>query len=445
MQKVRRRGQNNLVSLINFFTDPILFTTTIGSMLMGLASSLVGVLVFIRKRALIGETLSHATYPGIVLGIASFSGLFLAYPGMFPLIALIGAFISALIGMYLVHFLENKLSLNSDTALCFVLSSFLGIGVLIASRLQFSEPVWFQKVQALLYGQAATMLLIHVYVYSALVALIILFILLSHRSLKVLNFDRDFAKMLNVSTSWLDSMTFVLIVLAIVIGIRSVGVVLMAGMLIAPAAVARQFVGKLWQMFLVSSLFGILIGYLGIVVSVNGSLWLSGRYGAKIALPTGPVILIIATLFVVLALVFATRRGLISRVIRRKSFQMNCLEENILKYVYKAKGDVTFNDLKEVMCLYSIVLAPVLFMMRSKGLMDGFRLTEQGAKRAKRIIRLHRLWEVYLFTCLDVQAEHVHKSAEEMEHFITPELEEELVLLLGDPKTDPHNQEIPEK
>ncbi len=434
-----------MVPLIDFFTDPILTAATIGSMLMGLASSLVGVLVFVRRRALIGETLSHATYPGIVLSIALFSGLFATRPESFPFIVLVGAFASGLLGIYLVHYLEHKLSLNSDTALCFVLSTFLGVGVLIASRLQFSEPVWFQKVQSLLYGQAATMLMIHVYVYLALVFFILLFVILTHTSLKMLNFDRDFSKMLGLSTRWLDYATFVLIVLAIVIGIRSVGVVLMAGMLIAPAATARQFAKKFWQMFVMSSIFGVTIGFLGIVISVNGSIWLSQKYGGKFHLPSGPVILIVATLFVIFALVFAFKRGWISRIIRRKSFQMNCLEENMLKYIYKSKNEITFSDLKEVMCLYSVVLAIVLVMMRAKKLLIGYGLTEIGKKRAKRIIRLHRLWEVYLFTCLDVQAGNVHKSAEEMEHIITPELEEELVKLLGDPKKDPHNQDIPER
>ncbi len=445
MQKGNRKGQSSLVSLLEFFTDPILFATTVGSMLMGLASSLVGVLVYVRKRALIGETLSHATYPGIVLGIALFSGLFIESPGSFPIIVLIGAFFSGLLGLYLVHYLENKLSLNSDTALCFVLSTFLGIGVLFASRLQFSEPVWFQKVQSLLYGQVATMLLVHVYVYSLLVSLIILFVIVAHGALKVLNFDRDFAKIGGLSIKWLDNATVILIVLAIVIGIRSVGVVLMAGMLIAPAATARQFASKFWHMFVLSSIFGVLIGFIGIVLSVNGSIWLSQKYGGRYALPAGPVILIVATLFVVVALVFATRRGLISRIVRRKSFQMICLEENILKYIYKAKKEITFKDLKEVMRLAAPLLWIVLEMMRVKKLLKGYCLAEAGSKKAKRIIRLHRLWEVYLFTCLDVQAQNVHKSAEEMEHIITPELEEELIKLLGDPKIDPHNQEIPER
>ncbi len=416
-------------------------------MLMGLVASLVGVLVYVRKRALIGETLSHAAYPGIVLGVSFFSVFFDNHPITFPLVLFFGAFVSGMLGLWLVHFLEKKFSLNSDTALCFVLSTFLGIGVLIASRLQFSEPVWYQKVGALLYGQTATMLWVHVYIYAILCALILVFILLNHSALKIVNFDLGFAKMNRFAIKRLEGATIVLIVLAIVVGIRTVGVVLMAGMLIAPAVSARQYANKFWQMFVFSSLFGIGIGFFGLVLSVNGSIWLSQKYGEKLALPAGPVIILLAVLVTLFTLVFSFKRGLIIRVIRRNSFRMNCLEENILKYIFKSKITVTFKDLKEVVHLNSLILWIVMQMMKLKKIIiadHGYFLTDLGKKKAKRIIRLHRLWEVYLFTCLDVHAEDVHKSAEEMEHIITPELEEQLVKLLGDPKTDPHKQPIPE-
>jgi manganese/zinc/iron transport system permease protein len=217
-------------------------------------------------------------------------------------------------------------------------------------------------------------------------------------------------------------------VLAIVIGIRSVGVVLMAGMLIAPAVTARQFAKTFGQMFMLATLFGVLIGFFGMGASVSYSL------------PTGPVILVVATLFAILALLFSGKRGLVGRVLRRNQFKRQCLEENVLKYLEK---DKPFCNLREVMHLSRFAFAWRLMRMRSKGLLKGEELTDLGRERAIRIIRLHRLWEVYLFRCLDVQAEDVHKSAEEMEHAITPELEEELVRLLGDPKRDPHNQEIP--
>lgn len=437
-----------MIPLLDFFQDPILTASTLGTMLMGLSSSLVGVLVYVRKRALIGETLSHATYPGIVLGIAFFAIFFEHNPLAFPIVVLLGAFVSGLLGIYLIYYLESKLSLNSDTALCFVLSTFLGVGVLLASRLQFSEPIWFQRVQALLYGQTATMLMVHVYVYAALVLAILLFVLLAYLPLKIIHFDNDFAKVAKVSIKPIEFLTLVLLVFAIVIGIRSVGVVLMAGMLIAPAAAARQFVRKFWQMFVLSSLFGVGIGFLGIVFSVNGSIWLQQKYGEKISLPAGPIILIIATFVVLFSLIFEKRRGLIIRIIRRNSFKMNCVEENILKYLSKLGKRAHFSDLREVVHLSIPVLWIVLIMMKIKKLVaesNGFYLTKEGEIKAKRIIRLHRLWEVYLFKCLDIQAENVHKSAEEMEHIITPELEEELTDLLGDPKKDPHDQIIPRK
>ncbi len=447
MQKKKLKGLSNLFSLNEFFTNSILSASTVGSMLMGLVASLVGVLVFVRKRALIGETLSHAAYPGIVLGISLFSFLFDQSPMSFPLVVLLGAFFSGILGLFLVHFLEKRLLLNSDTALCFVLSTFLGIGVLIASRLQFSEPIWYQKVGALLYGQTATMLWVHVYIYAVLSGLILLFIVWNHSALKVINFDHDFAKMNGFAIKRLEGATIVLIVLAIVIGIRSVGVILMAGMLIAPAVCARQYANKFWQMFVVSSLFGVGIGFFGLVLSVNGSIWLSAKYGGKLALPAGPVIMILAVFVTLMTLIFSLKRSLVSRVIRRNSFRMNCLEENILKYIFKSKGPVSFKDLKEVFHLNRPVLWVVMQMMKLKKIIEanhGYVLTDLGKRKAKRIIRLHRLWEVYLFTCLDVQAEDVHKSAEEMEHAITPELEEKLVKLLGDPKTDPHKQPIPD-
>ncbi|MBM3193999.1 MAG: ABC transporter permease [Chlamydiae bacterium] len=437
-----------MIPLLHFFQDPILTASTLGTMLMGLASSLVGVLVYVRKRALIGETLSHATYPGIVLGIGVFSIFFDHSPLIFPIVVLLGAFVSGFLGIYVIYYLESKLSLNSDTALCFVLSTFLGVGVLLASKLQFSEPVWFQRVQALLYGQTATMLTVHVYIYAVLAFVISVYILLLYSPLKIIHFDYDFAKVLRIFIKPIEFFTLILLVFAIVIGIRSVGVVLMAGMLIAPAAAARQFVRKFWQMFVLSSFFGVGIGFLGLVFSVNGSIWFQEKYGQKISLPAGPIILIIATLIVLFALIFERKRGLISRIIRRNQFKMNCVEENILKFLSKSLNKVHFSDLREVVHLSIPVLWGVLTMMKLKKLVaesDGFYLTKDGNIKAMQIIRLHRLWEVYLFKCLDVQRENVHKSAEEMEHIITPELEEELTELLGDPKKDPHDQIIPRK
>ena len=72
-----------------------------------------------------------------------------------------------------------------------------------------------------------------------------------------------------------------------------------------------------------------------------------------------------------------------------------------------------------------------------------YSLTIDGRHRAAKIVRFHRLWEVYLANYLGIGGEKVHRNAEEMEHIITPDLERELTLLLKDPRQDPHQQFIP--
>ena len=235
---------------MNLFTDPVVAAPMWGCLLMGVASALVGVLIYVRRRSLVGETLSHAAYPGIVLSALLMSS---------PWAALLGASLSGLLGLYFVQVLERRFRVSSDTALCFVLSTFLGVGVLLASRMQFTEPVAFQKVQALLYGQAATMLIVHVYGYALLTLAIVLFILIFRRALQVVNFDRDFSKVCGLSVTVIDGLTMGVIVLATVMGIRSVGVVLMAGMLIAPAVAARPFVNSFGKMLSVSVLMGFVL------------------------------------------------------------------------------------------------------------------------------------------------------------------------------------------
>ncbi|HEY5260253.1 MAG TPA: metal ABC transporter permease, partial [Rhabdochlamydiaceae bacterium] len=129
------------------FTDPVLRAPTLGSMLMCLASALVGVIVVLRKRSLVGEALSHAAYPGVVLAALFAAVFFPESEEGFAFIILIGAFLSALLGLWTIELLQEKFHVKADAALCFVLSVFFGFGILLASRVQFTHPLWYQKVQ----------------------------------------------------------------------------------------------------------------------------------------------------------------------------------------------------------------------------------------------------------------------------------------------------------
>lgn len=442
-----------------FFTDAVLRAPTIGCMLMCLASALVGVIVFLKKQSLLGESLSHAAYPGVIIGVIC-AGIFDVSQDSELVIAflvMIGAFVSAIAGLWTIMFLERHLKVSSDSALCFVLSAFFGIGLTMASEVQFAYSSLYRQIQVYLYGQAATMTDIHIVIYGALSVIVIAVVLLFYKEIQVIAFDRQYAASLGMNTRAVDILVFLLIVLAVVIGIRSVGVVLMSAMLIAPPAAARQYTNKLGYMFILAGLFGLLSGFLGNYLSVemmqSSVIDLSGF---KSTLPTGPMIVIIASFICLFSLFVAPERGLLLRMIRVARFRYKCIYENLLKAIWRiglsdnkhrADGDISFEEIARYQNAPSWYLRFVLRRLIHYGWLErtltGYRLSADGALWAARIVRLHRLWELYLVDYLGVGAERVHRSAEEMEHIITPDLEKELTILLNNPKYDPHHQPIP--
>jgi manganese/zinc/iron transport system permease protein len=423
--------------MLNYFTDPLLWAPTIGSILMCVASSLIGVVAFLRKRCLLAEALSHSAYPGVVVGAFLLATVFSSIGEYASLVILGCAFLSSLGGLFLVEFMEKRLGVKSDAALCFALSVFFGIGILIASKIQMSHPVWYNQIHLFLYGQVATMTSMHVWIYGTLLTITGLFLFLLYRPLQLVNFDRQLAGTFGVRVKVIDALLFLLLVLAIVIGIRSVGVVLMSGMLVAPAVAARQLTQKMWLLFVLAGLFGGVSGFLGNYLSVELPHYFSADQ--TLSLPTGPMILLSASTICVLSLLFSPTTGLFSRLFRIACFKDKCLMENALKALWRHEEKGLSGPVK--------VSSFQMLRLRLKGWVERnetaeFQLTDEGRQRAAEIIRLHRLWELYLVS-LGQGAEKVHHSAEEMEHILTPELERELTEYLQDPTHDPHAQPIP--
>lgn len=439
-------------SLTDYFTDAVLRAPTIGCMLMCMAAALVGVIVFLKKQSLLGESLSHAAYPGVIIG-AIIAGTFdINEDQELPMALLImgGALVTSLMGMWAIGFLQNRLKVRSDSALCFILAAFFGIGLTLASQVQFAYSSLYRQVQVYLYGQAATMTEVHIYIYGALAFTIVLAIVLFYKEIQGIAFDPEYIRSIGINKRLVDTTVFLLIVLAVVIGIRSVGVVLMSAMLIAPAAAARQYSNKLYRIFALAAFFGILSGFLGNYFSVEISDWLARKYpGERLGIPTGPMIVVVASVICLLSLMFAPKRGLLLRFARIMRFRYQCMCENLLKAIWRfgPHQNVSFNDIARHQSASFLYLKFILHSLVKQGWVkknnDSYCLTPEGVHWAARIVRLHRLWEVYLVDFLGVGAERVHRSAEEMEHIITPELESKLTLILNNPKYDPHHQPIP--
>lgn len=431
-----------------FFTDPVLAAPTIGAFLMCVGAGLIGVILFLRKESLIGEALSHATYPGLMFGVmgAAAVGAQSDSDPLFFAFTMGGAFCASLIGLWTIRWLEQFRAVSADASLCLTLSSFFGMGMLLTSTLQFTHTAFYKKALNYLYGQVATMTGRHVWLYALLLFTITLTILLFYKEIQLLAFDKRYGISMGVPVRLVDRILFVLVAVSVMLGIRSVGIVLMSGMLIAPAVAARQWSQKLSTFFWVAACFGGVSGLVGTYLSVKLSQFLRGGMG----FPTGPMIVLVGVAICVMSLLFAPQRGIVLRWMRKLRFRHRCAADNLLKMMWRFGRDAEISSemIHNAQNLPGWHLRLLLKELKwngwiSRSSQNKYRLTHDGWARAAKIVRLHRLWEVYLVHDLGMQGDRVHRSAEEMEHIITPELEAWLLLLLKTPSEDPHQQPIP--
>ncbi len=441
------------MDLLHYFSDPVLRAPTIGCMLMGFAASLVGMLMLLKRQALIGEVLSHAAFPGIVAGalVASF------FPwetgDLSQILVMASAALACLAGSWAVSFLKVRMRIRSDSALCFVLAVFFGVGVLLASQIQMTHAVLYKQSLLFLYGQVATMTDAMIPIYALLAFFTLAIVIILYYPLQALLFDRQFATINGLRTTLVDTCVSALLILAIVVGMRSIGVVLMAGMLIAPAIAARPWTHRLWACFVLAAVFGVVSSFLGNVVSVEGSRLLAEKYPEwKFSLPTGPLILLFAAAFALLSLFFAPKSGILARIIRMALFRQRIAREHLLKALWRKGRNslISQEEAAEMLSQSLLIRWFCLLWLSWEGLLTKeagglYCLTDKGWARACRIVRLHRLWEVYLVDYLSQGVDKVHRSAEELEHVMSAELETELEKLLGDLRFDPHSQPIPSR
>jgi len=440
-----------MTHLAEYFTDSVLRAPTIVTSLVCFVTALLGTFIVLRKEALIGEVFSHMALPGVLLALVA--AHFLCPDNELQTVLLVfgGAFIFTFLGALFISFLKRKDKLASDPAMSFSLVSFFGLGLLLLSGLQQDFPSLYRSSENYLFGQAATLDDSYILIYSILALLIIGVSLLFFRPIKVLIFDEVFARVIGIRRKTIEAILFFCVVLACVMGLKSVGVVLIASMLIFPAITAREFTKSIGAQFVLSGFFGLISGLLGVIFSYEFSLRLSLQTGRAISLPLGPMIVVVAFLLLVAALVFSPRQGFFLRFVRRWTFSFRCEQENLLKAIWKycSSRDQKRISKQELNEIYPAKFFSLFFLMHKKWLkkvsQNEYELTSEGILRGRTIVRLHRLWEVYLVKFCKMPKDRVHPSAEEMEHILTKEIEEELDRTLGYPKLDPHKQPIPEQ
>lgn len=273
--------------------DYTLVIVAIGAALLGTVSGALGTYAVLRRQSLLGDAISHAALPGIAIA-------FLLTGSKTPLILVLGAAIAGWLGTLLILSVVRLTRIKYDSALAIILSTFFGFGLVLHTLIQRTGNANQAGLDTFLFGQAATMLKSDVLTIGILGGIAIAIMLVFWKELKLLVFDEGFAASLGFPTRVLDILLTSLLVIAIVLGLQAVGAVLMSAMLVAPAVAARQWTDKLSVMVFLAACFGALAGVSGTIISSSAS-----------RIPTGPTIVLCATVVVGFSILFALNRGIL--------------------------------------------------------------------------------------------------------------------------------------
>lgn len=426
---------NDFVEFFSF-SDANIRYVTLGSVLLASSSAVVGCFTLLRKRALVGDAVAHAVLPGVCLA-------FILSGTKNPFILLLGAFVTGWLSLVAIDFITARSRIKEDTAIGLVLSVFFGVGILLLTAIQHSGNAAQSGLDKFLFGKAASLVGEDLIAFAIVAVLLLVTTIIFYKELTLLCFDQAYAKTIGFPVRLLELLLTTLTVFAVVVGIQAVGVVLMAAMLITPAAAARFWTDKLSLMLVLAALIGAFSGVAGAFVSYTAP-----------AMPTGPWIVLIVSMIAIVSFAFAPKKGWVSRLLRQRRNKTQILEENLLKLMYqlgeqKPNYDAPrqLHELLERRAIPQKEAKAGLKRLQNQGYVEklplGWKLSSQGQRRGERVVRLHRLWELYLTQYLHLASDHVHEDAETIEHIITPELEQKLMEELGFPVMDPHSARIP--
>lgn len=310
----------NIISLL--VSDYTFRTITLGCMLLGSVSGMLGCFAVLRKQSLLGDAVSHASLPGVCLA-------FLIIRSKNTEILLLGALAIGLICIGLIQTIQNYTKIKFDSALAFILSVFFGLGLVLLSYLNKLPGANKSGLNKFIFGQASTFVErdVRLMLYTGIILLIV--IILFWKEFKIVTFDSEFAKTLGFPSRKIEILISILIVITVIIGIQAAGVILISAMIISPAVAARQWTNRLSVMVILSGIFGGIAGLTGTLISITES-----------NLPTGPVIVLVISLIVVFSILFSPKRGILSRILinskKRKMFRKQL--ENKKIQLSKMKG-----------------------------------------------------------------------------------------------------------
>jgi len=400
----------------------------IGGSIVAIVAGVVGCLVVLRRMAFLGDALSHAMIAGVAGGYLVMKLLFNAEahaPGM-----LLGSLIAAITTVALISFVSRISRVKEDTAIGIMYTGIFALGVVAVSIFRHYIHIDLMHfIMGDILGVADTDLWVSALVAAGVLSVLIFFF----RHFQLATFDPIMAASIGLPVLFIDYVLTTCVSLVVVSAVSMVGVILVVGLLITPAATAYLLSDRLDRMMWLSALFG--------VTSVVGGLYLCVWLDSA----GGGAIMLFCTLQFLVVLAVAPKYGLLARWLRLRNLVPQQIVEDILTTILRHGKETPISIIQQyVQSAKGINKA--LRKMSQDGLItvstEGYDLTDDGQKEANKVLRAHRLWEAYLDT-IGTPEEQLHPTAHQLEHISDTNTVEYLDEKLGHRSHDPHGKSIP--
>ncbi len=402
--------------------------------------AILGCYLVLRRMSMLGDAITHAVLPGIALGFL-FSGS-VTSPWLF-----VGALLLGILTSVLAQGVSSLGRVSEDASLGVVFTSLFALGVILINLV----PAADLDPDCVLYGDIVNAsidlrsfgpwlisrpLLTLIPVLGAT----LLFVLLLWKELKIVSFDPPLAAAMGFRVALVHYLLMGMVSLVTVASFEPVGSILVVAVLIVPAATAAQITERLsWMMA-----WAVAIGASSAVFGYAAAMWFNTNVAGATA--------VVAGVQFAAAVFLSPRQGLVSRWLRNQALAVRIAAEDVLGRLYRLEETAGRGQESGVRSQKSEIGGTRTWLARWRLFRRGWmtrdragelRLTAAGRDAARRLVRAHRLWESYLDTHFDLPRDHLHEAAERMEHFLDPQLADELAAELADRAVDPHGKAIP--
>ena len=402
-----------------------------------LTCALLGNFLVLRRQSLMGDALSHAVLPGIVIA-------FLITSSRNPLWMLGGATVAGIISVVLIEWIKRLGRVEPGAAMGVVFSLMFALGVLLMEQAAASSVDL--DAECVLYGQLETLVWFGApdnfadlvswntieSVPRQLTLLVVMFLLtllfvgLLWKELRIAAFDPEMATSQGISARAMHYLLMIFVAAATVASFEAVGSILVIAVLIAPAAAARLLTDRLGSQIAVSLVAALICGVGGYFAAT----WIPAAFGWGSVNAAGSMSVVAGSL-VVLAALFSPSQGIIARGVRRRRLGRQSRLDDLLATLFRREEDPSGTPVNLTDATVSLARGQNLVHRNA----DALELTDAGRHRAQAVLRKHRLWEDYLVSQAGVRPDHVHQTAEQLEHLgVQP---------TGGATIDPHGRPIP--